>query len=498
MTFKLGNLNANMSNSAYGSAHSYRVPTGDTITAVLTDKYFDGVKHLFKAGDTINVYDPNNREFARLGITGVHPKDGVKAARLDTPDVNDNPLAIAGFGDSRLGYDVTVSGNSYIHYANGMMNWANYFSKDRFSFNSTLDLGVSGNSTTQIAARLSDLDTAKTNNPNLHAIAYMGSTNDVNSAIALSTIKDNSKTIFDGILARGFMLYIFEEFARNDWTSSDATVINAAQEKQQDINAYYHEYAAQYPDRVRVIKLYDLFRDYGTEPKSNVLYLQDDGVHQEVNGAILAGRALSDAVVADFGYGESLDYSKDGLMVNPFLAAGGGTDSSYYLTISEGADLIPANWSVETSLTDVPGNVLAISRQPDGALRLDMTFGAGGGTSSLIRLAQNPELSAGNYAAGDTLQGVADINVIESENAKAVTMRITDDCTGTDFDYYAMQKTNEARMKADLIGRGILATEQYDTQSDTVKQRMRFDLVVDATDGGKLVVDVYGIDIKNL
>lgn len=494
MSFVLGNLNTASANTG-NCVHNYKIPTDDSVRDCLRDNYFDGGKHIIKTGDRINVFDQLTKKFSTLGVVFSNPFDGVTVVDLtDSEKKSYKRIAIAGFGDSRISFDSTLSSTTFSRNAYGYITWANYFSRERFVYSNALDLGNSGDSTTALVARLADIDNAIAAEPDLKAIVFQGGTNDANSAVATATVKGNYTTIFDTIIRKGLMLYIIEEFPRNLWTSTDPSVIDVAQKALLDYNDFYATYAAQYPDRVRVLPVYNAFRDFLDVRKSNSEYVQADGVHQEINGAMIVGRMLSQALINDFGRGIFPDNSRESIVTNPFLDGTGGTNSTTNLTLG-GASLIPNGWILGSSVSAGLLNKADVSRTEDGALRLSLVAPAGGSTSSLIRLEQTVTLASGAYTLDDVLQAVADIKPVSGTRLKSIGLQVLDDTSGTDYTYQGLWRTNAFNFNAAGAGRGIVATDRFKPRSDTTQLRLRLELTVDASSDAAAIVDVYQLDI---
>ena len=500
MAFNLLNMNTGSSNTGHGTSHHYKLAADEKITDTLRAGYFDYAKHMLRKGDIINVFETSTGKFTRIGVVQASAALGVSVQNIDEGiERLGERVALMGLGDSRISQDSTISSTTYTKWHYGYTNWASYYSMGRFVYKDAYDKGVSGNSTTQVAARLTDIDAVQALDPDLKGVVFQCGTNDADAGVALATITGNYKTIFDYILAKGLKLYIIEEFPRNTWSTAAGTaaLTLAANQKLRDINAYYKTYEATYPYQVRVIECYNDFRDGYDTVTSNSGYVSSDTVHPEVNGAMIVGRKLGQMIVSDWGTGLVPAPNKEHVVLNPYLVDDTGTDSTANLTLT-GAANIPVSWTLGSSVTSGPTNTASVSRNTDGSLRLSLNCGAGGATSSLIRLEQTVTLASGAYTLDDLLQGYALIKPVSGTRFKAVGLQILDDTPGTDYTYQGMWRTNAVNYDAANAGFGLVETEEFRPQPTNTQLRLRLELTVDATTAASAVCDIYMLSIMRM
>lgn len=181
------------------------------------------------------------------------------------------------FGDSITAQNGNVSAPLNRWFINGFFTWANALSSARFLV--TRNSGVSGNTTTQMAARF-ESDVAAYS-PQF--VTIQGGAND--TAGASATTIANLTNMYDAARAAGIYVFALNVLWRNDANAqkiADAQAVNAA------ISAYWASRSGG-----EVIDAYAVTLNQGT-------YFVADGVHPNAKGAHAIGSELA-ARLAAFG-----------------------------------------------------------------------------------------------------------------------------------------------------------------------------------------------------
>jgi len=191
------------------------------------------------------------------------------------------------FGDSITAQNgqpdwVEYTTNIFAFIGEGYFTWANMFLNHRLNLQS--NLGVGGNSTTQMLARINQVTSLS---PLPDFAFVMGGINDINGGVATSVIINNLKSIFDSILAQKITLV-----ALPIMPSSYLDTI-AKKQSCAKINNYIKNYCKSNDNCIFI----DCFQVYNTvDTDFPITGYTKDGVHPSESGAWRIGAKIKDAL----------------------------------------------------------------------------------------------------------------------------------------------------------------------------------------------------------
>jgi lysophospholipase L1-like esterase len=173
-----------------------------------------------------------NLEFSVNGVVlervnGVDPQGVVETQNPSpVPGAGVAPSAILGmFGDSRVanGWATTPTAGGLNGLAEGINSWVEFLSRGTVRIPSSLNYGVSGDTTTQMVARLDAAVTAM-NAAGAAGVIVIASTNDRINSIPVATTKTNLATISAAFRAVGMRVIFCNELPRGDGTFTSAAL----------------------------------------------------------------------------------------------------------------------------------------------------------------------------------------------------------------------------------------------------------------------------------
>ena len=295
---------------------------------------------------------------------------------------------VAMFGDSITSQNHTAADGNTKN-VNGHINQLAYMLRGLMPSRRENDLGIDGNTTTQMAARLADV-TARAQ-AGIKYCHFMGGTNDITTLATLSNITTNIVTILNHITAnqvrntanqseQGMICFVYPVLPRSGWgalvSNGNGDVIGSgseialAKQKVLDINAYVKNYCLSNSRCVWLgDAIYPLF-DPAFNGSVTPLLLRD-GTHLSALGATTIARAVYPFAIKALN--ENIPVSNN-IALNPkltLLSGGnitGGLTSGITVT-----GLSPLNWSIAGSaFGNAANHSLSIERDPvDGKLILD-------------------------------------------------------------------------------------------------------------------------------
>lgn len=360
------------------------------------------------------------------------------------------PIHICALGDSITADNTFANAGSNSRRAYGDIITTQFLMNQRFTWSAADNLGVAGNTTTQMAARLSDIDARQAAGADV--CFFMGGINDVTTEVALGTITANYEAIIGHITETlGMVAIVRPVLPCSSWGAFSAGQIATAKQKIKDCNAYLAALCNGHPRAFFVHGLYDAFNNGSDEPKTD--YTRD-GKHLETVGAAVVGRYQSNLLATLYGAGRALPLGYSNLLANPTLGGTGGTGTPSNLTVTGDK---PTSFVLSATVTGGT-NTLNLTRDGDGNLIVDFTS-VSGGTTHFIQLSQQVNAS-GNFTAADLVQARAVVEMLESTNANSVYLRVTDTAGATKI-YSEFEKSGASKFPAGLLGAGILATDLF-------------------------------------
>lgn len=414
------------------------------------------------------------------GIPGVPDNSAVQSLTERLLRQETGAQNICAFGDSITAQNhLNTNPQNLYRMLYGSVNLLNYLSYERYGWKRSWNLGVSGNNTTQMVARLSEITTDR--NEGCTIVLFMGGTNDIVGLVPVATITANLKTIFDHITRTLNMRLVARPILpRSFWASLTAPQIAQAKADILTVNSWIASYCASNRNAVFTSGLYAAFDDGTGAPKPGYTY---DGLHPDAPGALEIAKADFEALRGLFGVSQWPLHTN--LLDNPVLIGNGGTAVINNLTLTGSA---PDGWEFRSGVTGT--NAATLSRNADGSLRVSYT-GSGGSTSNNIFLTES--ISTG-YVAGDLLQGYAEVAPVSGSNVRGLEVRVLDKGSVTN-NYFALNRGNNAVFPASTLGRGVIATEVFAAQSGSTSIEFRLYAEMNASTSAALVFDVYRVGL---
>ena len=139
---------------------------------------------------------------------------------------------------------------------------------------------------------------------NIDCVLLNGGTNDL-SIIHLEEMKDAVKKLYKHCKAFNIKVCIVNVSPRNDYNGTNnnynyvswqgATETYSHREKIKLYNKFLDEYSSERPD-LRVVNIYKIIEDPNTPDTANTTLVETDGLHPNVAGQLLIGKACADAL----------------------------------------------------------------------------------------------------------------------------------------------------------------------------------------------------------
>lgn len=295
------------------------------------------------------------------------------AVSIDTRD-----QTVALFGDSISAQNTGVATRLEAY---GYLTTLNVLSGQRYIFNHALNKGVSGNSTTQMAARLSDLD-------GLGATIVMvhGGTNDVIGEVSSATIIANLSTVYSYIVnTLGARVVAIPILPRATWPGFSAGQIATGKATINTVNAWIR---AQASAKIIVADPYERFNDGNDEAIGGAgnaagAYTYD-GLHPTLLGAYHMGKVLYDKLLPYYGT-RSFSLSANNILTNTDFSGTGGP-------LSNATGQLADTHTLATSGTT--NNATRTLSKYNGGQRVQCSFGSGLSTTEAARILQTVNSSS--------------------------------------------------------------------------------------------------------
>lgn len=388
--------------------------------------------------------------------------------------VNDGEIKIMTFGDSLTAQASSYSLTSDLHEAVGVINHLNYLTNYRYKFQHGLNKGVSGDTTTQMLARIFETDTPSYD----HAIVG-GGINDINSGVSAATIISNLDAICDHILAKqGVRMTLNTVTPVTDavylasnptWTSTE---IDAANLVMTTVNT--HIRSKENFGNLRVADHYSVIDDGTQTPIANTVV---DGLHKSPIGARLEAE-LHEAIMTPI-YGKALPVSdfSDSILLNSDMTGTGGSIGS------GSTGVMPTSWTAtnQGSIADTAQRTYSKDADDNLVIVLDMPSGGSNKEGVYIdQLINAPDFL--NYANYELICDV-DVTAVSGvlDKISLICREENSTVAGTNIRHNGMDDYTGRAMP--VMGSGQIRSPIFRTQSDSDKLRCRLELLGDTTSG---------------
>jgi lysophospholipase L1-like esterase len=317
---------------------------------------------------------------------------------------------LAAIGDSITARALTdISPNLYYN-SSGYLTWVNILSKQRFYCPPAHNLGVSGDSTTQMLARLSSLLSLRPNVCIVH-----GGTNDANGGTAASVTINNLAAIYDALYGIGCTVIAIPVLGR-----SGANALSATNRKIASMTNEWIRRQAYSRPNFYVVDMGLVFDDPASSIWAERTGMTADGLHSENVGAYTLGAqivALLDALSLAYliPASQQIDaYDATNNIYGNHVPNGGQFTGTGGTVNGPATGTLADSWTLTASSLGGAACAASKSTLTDG--RVCQQFDLSGtytGNSKLLQY--SAALTFGNFAAGDTVEGSMEFTVVGSQ-----------------------------------------------------------------------------------
>ncbi len=365
--------------------------------------------------------------------------------------INNNPQTVALFGDSLVGQHTRDTATNKMFENIGWFNVVNYKMNDRFNFELSHNLGISGNTTVQMAARKADM---LASNADIYFV--QGGTNDISLKTSPTIIKNALSEIYDYISnTLGAKVYAMTILPRSYWQSS-FTPAEIAQAKLDIIDV--NNWIKQKPN-ITVIDAYAAWDDGNNEP---LFGYTSDGLHCSPIGANAIADSIINIMRPRYGNGGSLTLT-DNLFTNGNF---GGTGA----TLPNGCSgVFPSSFSLQTIGGTSNNNWRVFSKTMDDHLQIHLNVPQSNGEVGII---VHQRVTLGNdYDTLTNLQSACEMDIVSvAGDVTNATYEIRHEGGPEGIVYYSGM--DDHILKIPAYGKGICAVPEIDpTGSTTLRGR---------------------------
>ena len=259
----------------------------------------------------------------------------------------------------------------------GYAAWVQAESRARVEFPADLNFGISGDSTTEMLARVGTVTASDAG-----VVVVLGGTNDADSSVTLETMIANMQAIVQALVDAGKLVILIAELPRGDPTFTPSQALSAA--NQTKFEAYRQwmldDVPSLFPGRVIIADVWPLWVIRGSTAGYVQPGLTYDGLHPSPAGARLIARVLNAIFAALFPAREWLlpvpddapSYYPDWpvytwLNLNPLLTESGGTQGSGFdPPAAPSSSAVPTNWQTVRNSNAASGELrCAVSFEDD-------------------------------------------------------------------------------------------------------------------------------------
>lgn len=290
----------------------------------------------------------------------------------------------AAIGDSITEFCVIKGGSTDAFKNVGYATWYPALSGNRMITIPANNLGVAGNTTTQMVARMTDLAALSFDD-----CLILGGINDLRANQTPSVIMSNLQTIINYVtLTLGKRAIVYTIMPSSNWGALTAPQIATAKASMLTINTWIKSLPAKNIGRILVVDSWLALDDGSNSPIANTTY---DGLHLAVYGSYLVGKATQDTISGIYGT-PTVDFTTGNLLANGAMAGTGGTlGANFTGSVANSFTASAAGTAVNRTASKVTGQRLAMSV-------------TGGTATETMRLSQS--ITTG-FNVGDTVYGMA-------------------------------------------------------------------------------------------
>jgi len=309
-----------------------------------------------------------------------------------------HPPSLGYFGDSitAAGYSET---STYLGKGlQGYPTWTGILSNHRLLHNDAWNFGISGNTTTQMLARLSTVVAA-----NLDVCVIHGGTNDLTNSVPFGTIISNLNSIYTTLLNTNTIIIAIPILGR----TAPTALTGAQRQIGMQVNDWIRR-QAQTRAGFFVADCSLDFDDPASTDWSHRAGYTGDGIHPSVVGAKVIGQKVADVISTFYPDWRQPVMSSVDLYDATLLPNGNMFDGMFAGTggsIVGSAGNVATGWSGDS--TQLGGATLVPSKTTlsDGRTAQQLVL-SGTYTGSSKRAFMYRTLTNSNFAAGDTIEGL--------------------------------------------------------------------------------------------
>lgn len=382
-------------------------------------------------------------------------------------------------GDSITKQNDNISGaNTYIE-SYGYFNALNILMGQCFDYAPVNNYGVSGNTTTQVVARLSDITTAKNTYGCSDCFIMIGTNDSGSTGIPLSTITDNYDTIIAHIKGLGMRIHWLPILPRSKWDGLNAEEIALREQVILDANAH----AAAYDNNSDFFYYGDVYTDFGGGANAPLAGYTYDDLHPSPLGAARIAESMWPRIQKNFITGSAPRFQTN-LITNSALSGDDGT------VAVRATGIAPTGWTLDSNT----GGTYSVvgSRADDGAYVITGTFSGGSSFQACQLKITGVDVSSANF-----LQAYILAEFTESVNVKGNPIKLIQKNASnvTTYTHWCLDKRNNEPFPFDEMGKHLYATDKFAPEATTETVEFEIRLEVDATVAASFQIKIYEVGL---
>lgn len=471
MAFSLGGFNSGAEGSGGGTIHHYT--SGDLLGDMTAANYFEAVKFIVRTGDVILCYSTSQKEYAWLRCS----KDTNNTVTVSRMGESSNGDLVISIGSSILAQGFINNSSHFGYESVGPCEWALRQLGHRFRY---LNQAVSGQSTTEMLARLND--DVLVHRPKV--VIVQNGTNEIGTGI--DALEETTLQMYDRILGSGSILVVFGTLTRDAASSWDADDYETAAA----LNEFKRRYCEAHSKAIFVDT-----NKYIVDPASTngeaLTGMLRDGTHFTARGAFAAAQPLKDVLEDIFPPHDVLttyvknpdgaDFTFGNELPNPALAGTGGA------TGAGGSGDVPDDYEIERTGSHtgtIAATVAAKSAlDPRNEVELTLTPSGTAGVEEFYFRTDSATLVPDSI--GELYEALLGIDVDAWDGWESIALEI-DDQSAVNKTYYDNSNIYDEPMPVHAWD-GVLRTPEVEITGNQ-RYRLRIGIKGDASGTGTLRV----------
>lgn len=368
---------------------------------------------------------------------------GIKAAIFGDSITNQNNTSSDPGGAS---FTITNESSGYFSWMNFYLGQPFYFpfAATSSSVFTSANYGISGNTTTQMLDRITDVTTYAPD-----VCFFMGGTNDLTAQTAAATTISKLDTIFTTLTNAGIVVVVMTILPRSDWASlnGNAPAILIARNKQNYLNHWLRTYPQRTGNKsVIICDPTEFFIDATSATGDPLSLTTREGTHPTPFGGQIIGKALANTMIAYGAFGVNRFFSQadvydasnnpsGSVLVGGLFAGTGGTASTGVTgNVATGWTAVQSGGTGVTAVASKGSTNLSGA---NGTYQQLVITANGSGSGEENMYLRNSSTIVTGFSAGDTFEAGCDMEVINVTGGQLLGVALQLECanTGTTTNY---------------------------------------------------------------